>query len=188
MRWFSVVAVLVVAGASGCSTAQPAAPVSSPASSSPVLSPAETQAYHWVGEFCGGPSAALLALQNNGYGAVPYAAMADATTAERQKAQWDAEQNLATLVEVVKTNAAHVAGASPSATRDRLTTVYVQLQADLTRIQQRVTALSPAAAATFGPQLQTDAGQVHTSFEAARRVLAAEPGTARFLRDFRVCS
>ncbi|MFI5606094.1 hypothetical protein [Amycolatopsis sp. NPDC051903] len=186
MRRLPIVAVLLVAGVSGCS-APPPAPAPSPASS-PALSPADSEAYHWVGEFCSGPSAALLALKNTGYDAIPYAAMADATLAERQKAQRDAEQNLATLLTVVKSNAAHVSGASPSPTRDRLTTVYTQLQDDLARSRQRVTALSPAAAATFGPQLETDARQVHTSFEAARQVLAAEPGTARFVRDHPVCS
>ncbi|MEV6901975.1 hypothetical protein [Amycolatopsis sp. NPDC051372] len=78
--------------------------------------------------------------------------------------------------------------AAPSPTRDRLTGVYTQLRTDLLGIQQRVTALSPAAAATFGPRLAAAAGQVHAAFEAARQVLAAEPGTARFLRDHPVCS
>ncbi|MEV4600245.1 hypothetical protein AB0K15_22935 [Amycolatopsis sp. NPDC049253] len=185
MRWFPVVAVLAVVVVSGCS-AQPPAPAPPPAPSS-SSSPADA-AYHWVGEFCSGPSAALLSLKNTGYSDIPYAAMVDATVAERQKAQQDALQNLTTLAQVVKTNAAHVASAPPSAARDRLTGVYTQLQADLTRIRQRVAQLSPAAAATFGPQLQTDAGQVHTSFEAARQVFAAEPATGRFLRDYPVCS
>ncbi|QYN24941.1 hypothetical protein [Amycolatopsis sp. DSM 110486] len=184
MRWSSVAAVLAVVVVSGCSASPPPAPVPPPASSSP----ADSEAYHWVGEFCSGPSAALLSLKNTGYGAIPYDAMADATVAERQKAQQDAELNLALLDDVVKSNAAHVAGASPSPARDRLTAVYTQLKADLTRIEHHVTGLVPTAAATFGPQLAADAGQVHTSFEAARHVFAAEPATARFMRDFRVCS
>ncbi|QRP45312.1 hypothetical protein [Amycolatopsis sp. FDAARGOS 1241] len=155
MRRLSIVAVLVLAGVAGCTAAPPPAPAPSPASSPPALSPAESEAYHWAGEFCCGPSAALLALKNTGYGAIPYAAMADATLAERRQPQRDAERNLATLLTVVKTNAAHVTSAAPSPTRDRLRTVYTQLQAGLTRIQQRVSALSPEAAVTFGHQLET---------------------------------
>ncbi|MFF4592835.1 hypothetical protein [Amycolatopsis sp. NPDC001319] len=183
MRWSSVAAVLAAVVVSGCS-ATPPAPAPSPASSSPVDNTANPR----VGEFCSGPSAALLSLKNTGFNDIPYAAMVDATTAERQQAQQDALQNLTTLAQVVKTNAAHVASAPPSSARDRLTGVYAQLRDDLTRIQQRVAQLSPSAAATFGPQLQTDAGQVHTSFEAARQVFAAEPATGRFLRDYAVCS
>ncbi|WP_326568174.1 hypothetical protein VSH64_41445 [Amycolatopsis rhabdoformis] len=182
-------AALVVAGVvSGCAAAPPAPAPSAAAKSSSGLSPAESEAYHWVGEFCSGPSAALLALKNNFYNDIPYDELADPTAADRQAAQQKAEQNLDTLVSVVRSNAAAVASAAASPARDRLTGVYTQLRTDLLGIQQRVTALSPAAAATFGPQLAADSGQVHTAFEAARQVLAKEPGTARFMRDHSVCS